>query len=150
MKWGKLFFQDQGRWTYPKRCGWATKPWQHMLYAHASKPSCELVDGWFCGHLWRWMNGPRNSSVQCLSNIPHLREFFLDGTYKVDKIWFLNLSSFQLIASLGIGVPSPHLLWSFNRLILIVQHTRQRANWQSHLLNCLVLWCTGCSWERFV
>lgn len=25
-----------------------------------------------------------NSSVQCLSNIPHLREFFLDGTYKAD------------------------------------------------------------------
>ena len=73
-----------------------------MLYAHASKPSCELVDGWFCGHLWWWMNGPRNSSVQCLSNIPHLRQFFLDGTYKVDKIWFLNLSSFQLIASLVI------------------------------------------------
>ena len=27
--------------------------------------------------------GPRNSSLQCLSNVPQLREYFLDGAYKV-------------------------------------------------------------------
>lgn len=42
-------------------------------------------------HAERWcatmMIGlPRNSSIQCLSNIPQLREFFLTGTYKASRL----------------------------------------------------------------
>ena len=32
----------------------------------------------------------------------------------------------------------------------LIRSAHKKANWRSHLLNCLVLWCTGCSWKRTV
>jgi len=64
-----------------------------MLCAHTSE-ICEISGGMLFFGLG---DGRRNSSVQCLSNIPPLHEFFLNGDYKVHEFQLVFEFEFLLV-----------------------------------------------------